>query len=364
MTGESCLVVRARKRPIAPWLVLGLATIVIVGATANATLDADPGLVHKSHARLTAAGGRRTHVSRPIVGIDSGSPRCALASAPTIAGVDSAAARGIYAGEIYGTEVKLDVARITNSQALLSALASNNESAVYAAVHAIVYAPRWHIVRLRVARAGRVLADVGGPDVIAPVSGELRWRGKTVGSYVMSVQDDAGYVKLVRRFIGAPVDLYTNGSFLMGALQPAPTTVSTGSSASVGGDNYQAHVFSARAFPRGTLRVALLVKRPTGAVAAESCPSVRLAAWGSIAMRIAGLFKERLPSHYTDLVGILQATTGGRAYVRTGSTQVAGGAGPSRIPRRGILRYRGRVWSVFSWEPVPHTWIYLLTPPA
>ena len=39
----------------------------------------------------------------------------------------------------------------------------------------IVYHPFWHIVRLRVLDAsGRVLADFGGPDVIAPVSGTLR----------------------------------------------------------------------------------------------------------------------------------------------------------------------------------------------
>jgi hypothetical protein len=207
-----------------------------------------------------------------------------------------------------------------------------------------------------------VLADVGGPHVIAPVSGELRWRHRIVASYVMSVQDDAGFVKLVGRFIGVPVDLYTNGSFLMGTLHPAPASMRTGASASVGGANYVAQVFSARAFSSDTLRVALLVQRPTAKVAAESCAAVRLSAWGAIATRIAGLFKPNLPAHYAELVALLQSVTGGRAYVRTPSTQIAGGAGPSRIPPRGSLRYAGRVWSVLSWEPVPRTRVYLLTP--
>jgi hypothetical protein len=281
-----------------------------------------------------------------------------------IAGVDASAAQGIYAGELHGTEVKVDIARITGSRALLSALASNNQAAVRAAVHAIVYAPRWHIVRLRVARAGHVLADVGGPHVIAPVSGELRWRHRIVAMYVMSVQDDAGFVKLIGRFIGAPVDLYANGSFLMGTLHPAPASMSTGASASVGGASYLAQVFSARAFSSDTLRVALLVQRPTANAAAESCASLRLSAWGGIAMRIAGLFNHNLPSHYAELVALLQSVTGGRAYVRTASTQIAGGAGPSRIPPRGILRYAGRLWSVFSWEAALRSRVYLLTPYA
>jgi hypothetical protein len=353
-----------RNRLTARRVALGVAIIAVLGATANATLDADPGPVRRSRAQAVGAGASRVprRTEGAAVGVDRASAPCGQASASVIAGVDAIAAQGIYAGELHGTEVKLDVAHITGSRALLSALAMNNEAAVRAAVHAIVYAPRWHIVRLRVTRAGHVLADVGGPHVIAPVSGELRWRHRIVASYVMSVQDDAGFVKLVGRFIGVPVDLYANGSFLMGTLHPAPASMRTGASASVGGASYVAQVFSARAFSSDALRVALLVRRPTAKVAAESCAAVRLSAWGAIATRIAGLFKPNLPSHYAELVALLQSVTGGRAYVRTASTQIAGGAGPSRIPPRGSLRYAGRVWSVLSWEPVPRTRVYLLTP--
>ena len=148
-------------------------------------------------------------------------PRADSWQAP-IASVDGLLSQGIYAAEIRSREVSADAAHITHSQALLSALASNDTAAVHEAVHSIVYTPHWHIVRLRVVRAGRVVADVGGPDVIAPISGSLRSRGRTLGTYVMSVQDNLGYVKLVTRFIGVPVNLYRNGSFLMGTLQPAP----------------------------------------------------------------------------------------------------------------------------------------------
>ena len=85
-----------------------------------------------------------------------------------------------------------------------------------------VYKPHWHIVRLRVERGGHVLADVGGPHVTAPVSGMLRAHGRTLGRYVMSVQDDLGYVKLVTRFIGAPIDLYQTRLVRDGHAAPGP----------------------------------------------------------------------------------------------------------------------------------------------
>ncbi len=352
---------RAGKRPIARRLVSVIVALVIVGAVMGAALDADPGPTRRGSVRLTPTGSTATTISAPSAASGPESGSCGPASATTIANVDATVARGIYAGETHSSEVNADVAHVTGSQALLSALASNNEAAVYAAVHTIVYTPHWHIVRLRVVKAGHVLADVGGPDVIAPVSGALGWKGRTVGTYVMSVQDDAGYVKLVSRFIGVPVDLYRNGSFLMGTLTPAPSKVSPGSSAHVGASSYEVHLLSAGAFPSGTLGVALFVPASSHRVSAASCQAVRLAAWGSIAMHIAARLNP-LPAHYEDLVHVLRGTTGGLAYVLSGSTRIAGGAGPARIPLRGTVRYGGRSWSVFSWEPVPPARVYFLAP--
>ncbi len=340
---------------------LVLAAVVIAGAALGTTLDADPGPVRQARARLTSPGSTGPGSVLLSVSSSAASPACGAASASTIAGVDTTVAQGIYTAEIHSSEVRADISHITGSQALLSASASNNEAAVYAAVHGIVYTPHWHIVRLRVVKAGRVVADVGGPDVIAPVSGTLRWKGRTIGTYVMSVQDDVGYVKLVSRIIGVPIDLYRDRAFLMGTLQPAPSAVSAGSSVDVGGASYQVQLLSANAFPSGTLRVALLVPTPAPSVSSASCTSIRLAAWGSIAMHVAARFKP-LQAHYQDLVDVLHGTTGGPAFVLSGSTRIAGGAVPARIPARGIVSFAGRSWSVFSWEAVPPARIYFLTP--
>jgi hypothetical protein len=323
---------------------VALAVAVVLAAIASATLYADPGV-----------GGRAPSAPTPVP--------CGAASTSTIASVDAAVAQGIYAGELHSSEVSADMAHVTGSRVLLGALAANDQMATYAAVHAIVYTPHWHIVRLRVERAGQLIADVGGPDVIAPVAGELRWKGKTIGRYVMSVQDDAGYVKLVSRFIGVPLDLYRSGAFVMGTLLPAPSTVDADASIYADGSSFWIQLLSASAFPSGPLRVALFVPAPTSALTVMSCASVRLQAWGSVAKHVAARLLP-LQSHYQDLVDVLHGTTGGLVYVRSGSTHLAGGAGPAQIPAQGSVRFRGHSWAVFSWEPVPSTRVYFLTPAA
>ena len=307
-----------------------------------------------------------------VVGLDPDSPGtasgavsapCGAASAATIAGVDAAAARRIYTSELHGRETRADVGHITHSAALLTALAGSNDAAVRAAVHGLVYAPKWHIVRLRVIRSGHVISDIGGPYIIAPVTGTLRSHGRTLGHYVMSVQDDVGYVKLVTRFIGVPLELYRNGVPLMGTVNHPPASVTSGATVDAGGQEYLPRVLGMHAFPTGSLRVALMLPQPAAAARThESCSALRVAAWGSIARHIALRFKP-LSAHYQDLVDVLRAITGHPAYVTSGSRRIAG-RGPSKIPSHGVVEYAGRSWSVFSWESAPDVRINLLTPPA
>ncbi|MGH2865828.1 MAG: hypothetical protein ACRDJX_11360 [Solirubrobacteraceae bacterium] len=332
----------ASRAAILRRVALALSATAIAGALLGTALDAAP----------TSDGGARAAPGH-----------CGTASAATIASVDDAVAQGIYEGELRSREVSADDAHVTGSLALLNALEGDDAAAVYSAVHAIVYTPHWHIVRLRVLKAGHVIADVGGPDVIAPVSGVLRHDGKVVGSYVMSVQDDLGYEKLVTRLIGVPIDLYRSGSLLMGTLQPAPPQLSEGSTVSVSGVSYRIQLLSAKAFPSGTLRIALAIPTPARSVTTASCSAVRLAAWGSVAIHIAAQLQP-LQDHYQALVNVLHGTTGGPAYISSGSKRIAGGSVPKRIPSQGTVRFDGRSWAVFSWEPLPRIRVYFLTPPA
>jgi len=362
-----------RKRPTVRWLVAALVVVALVG---GAVAVADPDGSERSHrgaagtavaasipARTTTAGSTPFASTASPPAATTGS--CRAATAQTIAAVDARVAQKIYMGEITGHEVGEDVAHVTGSTELLDALASSSRAAVYMAVHTIVYTPHWHIVRLRVVKNGHVLADVGGPYIIAPIAGTLRQNGVKVGSFVMSVQDDVVYVKLVTRFVGVPIDLYwgpPNSRFLMGTLQPAPALPRDGAVVKVHGATYLARVAQAKAFPDSKLNIVLLAPMPTRGLSAQSCAAVRSAAWGSVAKHVASRFHP-LASQYQDYVGTLEGSTGGLAYVREGSLQVAGlNAGPRHLPAHGKVLYHGRPWQVFSWSPDPPARIYFLAP--
>ena len=328
---------RGRKRTI-----FGLAVpIVALAAAIFALAVADPDRRGVMAAALPAAG-------------------CGASTPATVAAVEGFVASRIYADELHGRETVQDAARVRGYAPLISALERHEAAAVRSAVHALVYMPHWHIVRLRVLVGGHLLADVGGPYVTAPVTGALRAHGRTVGQYVMSVQDDLGFQKLVTRFIGAPVDLYRGGAFVMGTLNPAPPAPSNGARVQVGGRAWIAHDLALAAFPSGPLQASIFV--PASADAA-SCTAVRTAAWGSVARHVAQRLQPLSGSHLQALADLLRAVTGGQLFVRSGSHRLVG-AGPASIPSSGTVRYAGRTWPVYSWQPAAGQRIYFLAPPG
>jgi len=48
------------------------------------------------------------------------------------------------------------------------------------------------------------------------LDGQITYQGKLVGSFVMSVQDDLGYKKLVNHIAGVPIEEYFTGKPLIG----------------------------------------------------------------------------------------------------------------------------------------------------
>jgi hypothetical protein len=280
----------------------------------------------------------------------SASARCGALGPETLATTAGMVARRIYQGELAGSETRSDQRQVESYRPLLNAVASGNRVAISSAVTSLVYA-HTHIVRLRVTRGSRVLADVGGPYIIAPVRGTLRLHGRAIGRYVLSVQDDLGYVKLVTRFLGVPLVMRAGSQPVpVEGLVPGPSRIPDHGPVSYRGRSYEAFSFAARSFPGGPLRVSLLVPL-SGALVGMSCPQIRAMELGHAAQLISLRFKLS-PSSFTTYIKLVRTLTDGLLYVRSGARELAGSTRPAppRLPRSGALSYRGSNYLVTSFS--------------
>ncbi len=167
-------------------------------------------------------------------------------------------ARLIYAGEA-GRRTLPQVRRVQADPALLQAVAARDPLAARKAVEALL---NQHIVRMRVLVGGRVLTDVGGPYVLAPVSAPLRLGGRTIGTFVLSIQDDEGYLRLTRRLAGLRALMYAGQTLVKNSLGPEPGAVPASGRYSYRGATYQVYTLHAAAFPSGPLTIRVLIPVP------------------------------------------------------------------------------------------------------
>jgi hypothetical protein len=163
----------------------------------------------------------------------------------------------IYGEERDSSQVSATLSLLEHSTRFEHAVAEGSASATRDAIVGF-FEEHLHVVRVRVTVGGRLLVDVGGPYVLAPVHGTLRESGRVVGQFEMAIQDDAGYLKLARLFTGAQVLMRVGSRQVMGTLSPGPAQVPARGPVSYGGRNYEAYSFAAEAFPSGPLRISLL----------------------------------------------------------------------------------------------------------
>jgi hypothetical protein len=199
---------------------------------------------------------------------DSTAHFCGATPQDTLVNTLSRVAALIYAGE-GGPHALVQVHNAQQNSALLQAVAERNPVAARKAVVGLVY-DHSHIVRLRVSAGGHLLADVGGPYVLAPVSAPLRLHGKQIGELVLSIQDDEGYLRLTRRLVGLDVLMYMNPTathpeLVKNSLGPGvggPSSVPASGIYHYRGHTYRVFTLDARSFPAGTLRIRLLIPIP------------------------------------------------------------------------------------------------------
>jgi hypothetical protein len=184
---------------------------------------------------------------------------CAHTSAETVAATIGAAALNIYRGEQSGDRAKAVVRDFERSRTFQQAVATDNRGATEAAIVAF-FKSQLHVVRVRATLRGKLVVDLGGPHVLAPIGGRVRnAQGHVVGRFLLSVQDDLGYQILAHRFTGAQVLLRQGNRQVMGNLSPGPGHVPDRGEVVYRGVHYQAYSFLVKAFPTGPLRVSLLI---------------------------------------------------------------------------------------------------------
>jgi|GEM_PF-1291744 len=165
-------------------------------------------------------------------------------------------ARHIYTAERAGEPVRQSLKRIAKDTALLDALAAGRPGLERTELMRQLFLPHYHVVRLRVTRAGRVTGDVGSAF---PVAGSTRSLGG--GSLLaISIQDVIGYVKIVHEDTGLPVIVRGQAGHVVSSL-PALTSMTLPASGpvTVAGTRYLVRSFSEPGFAGETLQVSLLL---------------------------------------------------------------------------------------------------------
>lgn len=197
----------------------------------------------------------RVYLLKPISSI---APLCGPTDTDTVVNAVSHVARGIYTSE-GGRHALAQVRRVQHDRSLLRAVARRDPAAAKRAVESLL---NHHIVRLRVSAGERLLADVGGPYILAPVRAPLRLGGRTIGSCVLSIQDDEGYKRLAGRLAGVRVLMYMGSRLVKNSLGPAPGAVPAAGPYRYRGRTFRVVTIHAEAFPSGPLRIAVLIPIP------------------------------------------------------------------------------------------------------
>ncbi|MCW2994436.1 MAG: hypothetical protein JWQ18_1931, partial [Conexibacter sp.] len=251
------------------------------GAIARITQSLVGGRVELRDARgtvLAAAGTPRAAAARPLTFPARAYPSGALtvvlrlpAVSPTTCGATPPATVADTIGQVgerlarteaRGATVRRVLRHVATDRRFERAVANADPVALRAAIIRFFRTRSLHVVRVRAMTTdGRLVGDVGGPYVLCPASRTIRdAAGRALGRVTLSVQDDTGYIKLMRRFTGAAVVLRTATGTVPGStLMPGPPAIPARGEVAVGDRQFNTYTFTTGAFPDGPLTVALLV---------------------------------------------------------------------------------------------------------
>jgi len=240
-------------------LLAGSFPLPTAGLTANAGTLTHDGIVYRYASfpgEAYPAGAVRIYLLREA---STTARLCARSSEGTVLNTVRHVAHLIY-NEEHGPPALKQIARVQHNRALLEAVATRDPAATVTAIKALL---NEHIVRLRVfASDGELLGDVGRPYVLAPVRAPLRLHGRTIGRFVLSVQDDEGYEKLAKRLEDLDVLVYMNSKIVKNSLGPVTGEVPANGPYSYAGHSFRVFTVHGEAFPSGPLVIRVFEPLP------------------------------------------------------------------------------------------------------
>ena len=228
---------------------------------------------HELHGvgEMTQGGVPYEYVALPVAAYPSGTatveafrtrhslaPVCGATREETVARTLRGVAMLIYRGE-GGPRARLQVQRVQANKPLLEAVAARNPEATRKAIDILLHK---HVVRLRVSTGGALLADVGGPYVLAPLRAPLTLNGRRIGELELSIQDDEGYKRLAERLAGVHVVMSMGGKVVKNSLGPITSPIPASGTYAYQGHRYTVFTVPAEAFPSGPLTIRVLVPDP------------------------------------------------------------------------------------------------------
>jgi hypothetical protein len=206
-------------------------------------------------AQAFPSGPARVYLLRPV---SSTSHLCGATDQDTLVNTLARVATSIYAREGRG-HAAVQIRRVAQDPTLLRAVALRDPRATQQAIVGVL---NQHVVRLRVSAGGRLLSDVGGPFVLAPVRAALHLGGREIGTFVLSIQDDEGYLRLVKRLAGLDVLMYMGQRLVKNDVGRVHGAVPRRGSFRLHGHVFRTFTFTAKAFPAGPLRITVVIPIP------------------------------------------------------------------------------------------------------
>jgi hypothetical protein len=210
------------------------------------------------------------------------SAECSRIVLATLGGV----AERVYREATDGRIAAQATLRLQRSKALIAAVEHDSPTVAHHVLRRLLES---QIVRVSVARDGRVLATVGKHDAIAPVRAPLlNADGRSVGELVLSVIGANGYAQTTHGLIGAEVLVLAARHPLAStmAAEPSRAMLATTGSVTYHGTSYVLASFNAQSFSAATLRIVLLVPVSSLSTCGATRAQTTAETLGRVSMRI------------------------------------------------------------------------------